>query len=120
MNRKQRIALFLSALKDASPAHDEASARSLLANILNSVEDAHSGALYDPENWMAHDRMYPPQNDFRRAGAPAGTELFHTQGHRIWFGSNGAIRIEVRKGRDGGRVELDKPGADGERCPKSD
>ncbi|MCA1749123.1 MAG: hypothetical protein LC634_06180 [Sphingomonadales bacterium] len=46
-----------------------------------------------------------------------GVALFHARRHRIWFGDNGAIRIVVRTGRDRGRIEIDKPGTDGAKCP---
>ena len=120
MDQKQRLALFVSALEQANAASDGASARKLAETELNMVEDAHSGFPFDPDNWMTHDRMYPPQDDQKQASAFPGAELFHTQSHRIWFGDNGSIRIEVRKGPNRGRIELDKPGVDGSLCPKFD
>ena len=66
---------------------------------------------------MSHDRMYPPQDDREQVSDVAGVALFHARRHRIWFADNGAIRIEVRVGPDRGRIELDKPGADGALCP---
>ena len=120
MDQKQRLALFISALEQAPAAHDRASARAMLAQKMNATEDAHSGVIYDPENWMTYDRMYPPQDDFKQDGSYPGAELFHTQGHRVWFGDSGSIRIEIRKGPGRGQIELDKPGADGTFCPKFD
>ena len=117
MNRSQRLALFLAALEQAPAAHDLASARALLERILNEIEDAHSGVDFDPVNWMKHDRIYPPQDDFERASARPDTKLFYAKAHSIWFAANGAIRIEGRRGTDDGRVLLDKPGADGAVCP---
>ena len=99
-------------------AHDQVSARLLLAKTLNGIEDAHSGEPFDPRNWMKHDRIYPPEDDFEKVSHRPGSALFQTKGHSIWFGDNGAIRIEVRLGPERGRVELDKPGADGALCPE--
>jgi hypothetical protein len=118
MNRSQRFALFLAALREAPAAHDRVSARELAAEILNRIEEAYSGEPFDPRNWMKHDRMYPPNDDSERKSARPGMTLFLTKGHRIWFGDNGAIRIEVRIAFDGMPAELDKPGADGAICPE--
>ena len=117
MDRSQRFALFLAALKEAPTAHDRASARTLLANTLNRIEEAHSGVPYDPEKWMTDGRMYPPRDDLEQPCPLAGAVLFHSLGHAIWFAANGAIRIEGRRGSNKGRVDLDKPGADGSVCP---
>ena len=113
MDRTQRLALFLAAMEQAPPASDRTSARELLTGILNAIEDARSGATNDPANWMTDGRMYPPQDDFEQPSPVAHAALFHTVGHRVWIADNGAIRIEVRKGQNGGRVELDTAGADG-------
>ena len=118
MDRKQRFALFLAALDDAPAAVDRAAARSLIAEVLNRIEDAHSGAPYDPPNWMTDGRMYPPDDDFEQPSPIAGAALFHSLRHRIWIADNGAIRIEVRRGQDSGRIELDKAGVDGKLCSR--
>ena len=118
MDRKQRFALFLAALNDAPAAHDRALARALLAETLNRIEDAHSGVAYDPEQWMTDGRMYPPHDDFEQPSPIAGVALFHSLGHRIWIADNGALRIEARRAPNSGRVDLDKPGADGNFCPR--
>ena len=117
MDRKQRFALFLVALEQAPSASDRASARELLTRLLNEVEDAHSGSPYDPPNWMTDGRMYPPEDDNNKVSTVSGASLFYTKGHRVWFGDNGSIRLEVRRGPGKGRIELDKPGADGRLCP---
>ena len=117
MDRKQRFALFVAALEQAPQASDRASARELLTGILNTIEDAHSGAPNDPANWMTDGRMYPPQDDNKKVTTVSGASLFHTKGHRVWFGDNGSVRLEVRRGPGKGHIELDKPGADGKLCP---
>ena len=116
MDRKQRFALFLAALDDAPAAHDRASARALLAETLNRIEDAHSGVPFDPANWMTDGRMYPPLDDNKKLSPLSGTAVFHTKGHRVWLGDNGAIRFEIRRGPGKGHIDLDKPGADGRPC----
>ena len=120
MNRSKRRALFLAELEQATAAHDVASARALLAETMNLIEEAHSGVPYDPENWMTDDRMYPPQDDLEQPSPLAGAVLFHSLGHAIWFAANGAIRIEGRRGSNKGHVDLDKPGADGKLCPRKE
>lgn len=118
MNRSQRFALFLAELEAAPAAHDQASARLLLEDILNRIEEAHSGVPFDPEKWMTDGRMYPPQEDQEKVSPIAGTSLFFSFKHRIWIGDNGAVRIERRIQPNLGLVELDKPGIDGKQCPK--
>ncbi len=118
MDQKQRLALFVSALEHAPAAFDVASAGELSEGAMNGVEDAHSGMPYDPDNWMTHDRMYPPQDDQKHVSTVPSATLFHARRHSIWIGDNGSIRIEVRLGPDRGLVLLDKPGADGVLCPK--
>lgn len=117
MDPKQRLASFLAALNDAPPAHDLASARALLEAAMNAIEDAHSGAPFNPANWMNDGRMYPPHDDFEQPCPLAGAALFHSFGHAIWFAANGAIRIEGRRRWNKGAIDLDKPGADGNLCP---
>ena len=118
MDRSQRFALFLAELEQAPLAVDVASARRLLEDILNRIEEAHSGVPYDPEKWMTDGRMYPPHDDFEQPCPIAGAVLFHSLGHAIWFAANGAIRIERRRGSNKGQIDLDKPGADGKLCPR--
>lgn len=120
MDQKHRLALFLAELEQAPAAHDVASARALLEDIMNRIEEAHSGVPYDPEKWMTDDRMYPPHDDFEQPCPLAGAVLFHSLGHAIWFAANGAIRIEGRRRSNRGRVDLDKPGADGKLCPRKE
>ena len=119
MNRSQRFALFLAALEAAPSARDRVSARLLLAETMNRIEEAHSGVPYDPENWMTDGRMYPPQDDQEKVSPIAGTSMFFSLKHRIWIGANGAVRIERRLPPNPGFVELDKPGSDGKLCPNS-
>ena len=118
MHRSQRFALFLTALEGAPPAHDRASAHRLLAETLNRIEDAHSGVVNDPDNWITDERLYPPQEDQEQPSPIPGATLFYSRGHNIWIGDNGAVRFEVRRRPHSGRIELDKPGANGALCPK--
>lgn len=113
MDRFERFTLFLRELEETVPATTSEEARLLLETILNGVEDRHSGAPYNPGNWRADGRMYPPGDDFERKSDLPGVRVFRTRGHRVFFASNGAIRIAVINGA----VVLDKPGKDGGYCP---
>jgi hypothetical protein len=113
MDRSERFALFIAALMKAQPETDYKSARNLLDGTLNQIEDAHSGTAFDPDMWMSDGRMYPPHDDFERRSDISGARLFYSRGHRIYFGENGAIRIENRTGQDRGKIALSKPGSDG-------
>jgi hypothetical protein len=118
MIQRQRFALFLAAMEEAPAARDLASARALLEDMLNRIENAHSGVPFDPEKWKTDGRMYPPLDDEERISPIPDTSLFISRKHRIWIGANGAVRIERRLPPNPGFVELDKPGGDGKLCPK--
>lgn len=115
MERVERIALFIAALEEAQPEANWTSARELLDVTLRQIEDAHSGAPFDPDKWTSDGRMYPPQDDLERPSDILGARLFYSRGHRLYFGENGAIRIENRTGPDRGKIVLNKPGRDGGR-----
>ena len=93
MNQSERFALLLAELDKATPAHDQASARLLLEETMNRIENAHSGVPFDPANWMKDGRLYPPHDDQQKVSPVSGTSLFFSRKHRIWFGDNGSIRI---------------------------
>lgn len=95
----------------APNAVDAASARRLLDETLDAVEDEMTGILFDPDAWENDGRMYPPQADQVRsvAGRPDLQRLV-SRGHDTFLRDNGAIVIRARKTRE---VLLRKPGADG-------
>lgn len=73
-----------------------------------------SDALYDLSKSPQDGRMYPPQADNVRrhrngAGEAIGTRRF-SKLHNSFVGRDGAIRIALR---NGGTVQLDKPGSNG-------
>lgn len=108
--RSFRLQAFLERLVSAAPASSHDEARSLLANILNAVEDEYSGVPFNPANWAADGRLYPPQDD--RASDDddiPGVVVYRSRAHTTLIGPNGAIEIQ----RLDGTVELSKPGADG-------
>lgn len=113
MIKDERFRLFVRELEEAKPVATLEEARLLLETILNGVEDRHSGAPYDPDNWQTGGRMYPPGDDFERKSELPGVRVFRTRGHRVLFAANGAIRIVAIDGT----LVLDKPGKDGGRCP---
>jgi hypothetical protein len=67
-----------------------------LVRVVNEVEDELSGSPYNPENWRADGRMYPPQRDnwFAVPDSPGVTRM-RTRGHNIFIGANGAIEIRT-------------------------
>jgi len=102
--------MFLQRLKVAPPATSADEALDLLALTLNAVEDEHSGVEYTPKPWKDDGRMYPPQEDNRRA-VPDRPSLrrYRSAKHNTFIGSNGSIQIQDLDGK----VMLDKPGRDG-------
>ena len=117
LTRPQRLQLIrsrYSAEPDRPSTLEEALER--LTRLMNEVEDRHSGAPYDPHG-PGNGRMYAPDVKYIRRDEPdlPGVKIFHQVAHRTLFGSNGAIRIEVRKGPGVGDVLLDEPGHDGRR-----
>lgn len=115
MNRSDRFAQFLAALNNAPASVNFLTARELLDKTMNQVEDAHSGASFNPAAWITDGRMYPPLDDSERQSDIPDARLFNSRGHRVYFGKNGAIRIENRTGPNRGQIVLDKPGLDGDR-----
>lgn len=113
MERGQRFKLFLELLMSEAKSANMGEAKASLEWTLNEIEDQHSGVPYDPAKWESDGRMYPPQDDFLQKGSNEDIAIYHSRGHRISFGRNGAIRIEVRSGPEKGKVVLDKFGQDG-------
>ena len=87
-----------------------AEAKSLLDNTLNSVEDDLTGIAFDPSAWATDNRMYPPQEDNRRAvpGRP-DVARYRSRSHNTYIGENGAIEIRSETND----VLFRKAGADG-------
>lgn len=108
--KAERFAEFLRRLGSAPSASDTDEAFRQIGDILNAVEDELTSIPFDPDNWQHDGRMYPPQEDGRRAvSGRADVARYRSKGHSTLIGSNGAI--EIRDGR--GRVIFGKPGADG-------
>ena len=120
MDRGERFSLFVQELRDVAPAATYEEAREHLETILNRIEDRHSGASFQPDNWQNDGRMYPPADDFERKSPYPSVRVFRTRGHYVFYGSNGAIKITSAKrpiGAMDAEVILDKPGVDGRCCP---
>jgi len=113
-----RLAEFLHRLEQALPAADFASARSLLDQTLNAVEDELSGVPFHPESWRTDGRMYPVQdgNDRSVPGHPNIRRLVSV-GHVTYVAENGAFEIRAKDGTvEGNRVGMlvfAKPGENG-------
>jgi hypothetical protein len=117
MERSQRFKLFLKLLMSEAASATMGEAKASLARTMNRIEDERSGAVYDPDKWESDGRMYPPKDDRLQKGSNEDVAIYHSRGHRISFGRNGAIRIEVRSGHDKGAIVLDKCGQDGNVLP---
>ena len=102
--------MFLQRLEAAPPASSADEALDLLGRMLNAVEDEHSGVEYNPKPWKYDGRMYPPQEDNRRA-VPERPSLrrYRSARHNTFIGPNGSILIQDLDRK----VLLDKPGLDG-------
>jgi hypothetical protein len=122
MEKRARFELFVRELRDVAPAATLQEARDKLAEILNRIEDAHSGVPFRPEISDDDDgRMYPPADKFELKSPFGGARLFRTRGHYVLFGDNGAVRISSGKRAataPDAEIVLDKPGLDGRCCPK--
>jgi hypothetical protein len=81
-----------------------------LPYTLNTVEDEHSGVEFNPTPWKDDGRMYPPQEDNRRA-VPDRPSVwrYRSAKHNTFVGTNGSIQIQDLDHK----VILDKPGLDG-------
>lgn len=110
LNKKARLGIFFSRLAEAEPANSEAAGLSLIASILNQVEDEFTEIAYNPDAWADDGRMYPPQQDNRRTHN-VSINRFRSRSHNILIACNGAIRIESPSKQ----ILFDKPGADGKK-----
>jgi hypothetical protein len=116
MDRADRLDLIFDLIMAREPTGDWEGARRLLATAFNEIEDQHSDVPYNPDNWESDGRFYPPHDDFMVNSANPRVKVFHSRKHRIFFGINGSIRIQVRRGEDRNNIVLDKPGQDGMFC----
>lgn len=109
--RSTRLAIFLERLAAAPPASTASQAKSLLARILNEVEDEFSGIVFDPDMPLSDGRMYPPREDNRRnVHGRSDVVRYRSKAHNTYISNAGAIRIEdIEKGAD----VLDKAGKNG-------
>lgn len=114
MEKSQRLRVFFDRLNEAPPASTQAEARTLSDSLLVSVEDEHSGIPNDSKSANTpaalDGRMYPPLDDYEK-GSTHTYRRFRARGHVVYYGMNGAIRIDSLHGD----VLVDKPGADGRR-----
>jgi hypothetical protein len=80
------------------------------SNILNDVEDQWTSIPYEPRNWEADGRLYPPQRDSARVvpGHPRVVR-YRSRMHNMFIGRNGGIEVRAIDGT----VQFQKAGADG-------
>jgi hypothetical protein len=117
LSKAKRLLMFLQRLEAAPPANSADEALALLGLTLNTVEDEHSGIEFNPTPWKDDGRMYPPQEDNRRA-VPDRPSLrrYRSAKHNTFIGTNGSIRIETVDGE----TLLDKRSEDGRRTHELD
>jgi hypothetical protein len=96
LTKAKRFEMFLQRLDAAPPASSAEEALSLLAVVLNAVEDEHSETPNNPQTWKDDGRMYPPQEDKRRT-LPDRPSLcrYRSAKHYTFIGTNGAIQIQT-------------------------
>lgn len=110
LEKCERFAIFVERLLATAPVDGAQEAYVLLGQTLNAVEDEFTDIAFDPSNWKADGRMYPPQADSARdvAGRSELTR-YRSKAHNTYISANGAIRIDSLNGD----VVLSKPGSDG-------
>lgn len=118
LSKAKRLKLILERLDAATPAGSETEALALLSQIMTMVEDEHSGIENNPNAWRTDGRMYPPQEDNRRA-VPDRPSLsrYRSVRHNTFIGANGSLQIVDLQD---GKVLLDKAGQDGRRVDELD
>ena len=116
MEKLARLGEFLRRMTEAPAAGGADEALGLITELLDAVEDEHSGVPNDPTGPRADERMFPPivRYHFAIEGRP-DLDGYRQKAHDTIIAANGAILIRVRKtmkigfekaGRDGRRVEL--------------
>jgi len=110
-SRQDRLAEFFRRLAAAPPATTGEAAYQLLCDLLNQVEDELTGLPFEPENWAASGRLYPPQVDRMSRVGMTGIMRFDHLRHVTYIAPNGAILIRRKwKITD---EQLNKAGCDG-------
>lgn len=106
-----RLAEILKRLHTAPACATDREVLSLVADVMNTVEDELSGLPYDPVDatmLRLSERMYPPLDDSEIPSMLPDVRCYRTLGHEVLVSATGALLIRRRNG-----VELSKPGTDG-------
>jgi hypothetical protein len=108
--KSARLAEIFRRLGEAPAAASADEAYRLLCETIDAVEDELSGTPNDPAAFRTDGRIYPPQEDHRKAvlGRP-DLRRYVSRGHGTLIGENGAITILDRDRA----IVFAKPGADG-------
>lgn len=95
MDKTSHLQLFFERLQAAPAFSTRAEAYSTLCEILNAVEDEHSGVIFNPDNWEADGRLYPPQSD-RSYPVDGFPELirYKSFAHNTFIAINGAVEVK--------------------------
>lgn len=113
--KRERLQLIQARLEKAPCASTHDEAFGMLTNIVNEVEDEHSGVPYDPNAWIADGRIYPPQLDSKKTCDVKFARRYRTKGHHVFIGDYGAIAFQNVITQ---QIEFSKPGCDGQELPK--
>ncbi len=112
LTRRQRFEEMMRRFCAMVPFADDLQARAALEQVMRAVEDQYSGVPENPDAHLAavsDGRMYPPHDKFQISSDSPLIRAFRQKGHRTFFGTNGAVRIE----RLDRVAEADLAGADG-------
>lgn len=115
LSKSARLKLVFQRLNAAGATATHDAAFALIAEILNAVEDEHSGIPANPSNWRSDGRMYPPQADNARSSPNRpGVVVYRSRSHRTLIAVNGAFTIiDVQTGE----ALIEKLGLDGHGLP---
>ena len=117
LTKKERLDLFLQALKELPVAHDGEEAYQQVCDTLNRIEGENTDIPNRPELWQTDGRIYPPQKDSsRRIEGHSDVIRYRSKGHNTYIKDNGAIEIALndpKKPYFQGEILLSKIGDDG-------
>ena len=109
MDKNKRLHTFIERLNMVDKADTADEAYTILAKVLNEVEDEFTNIPYSPHLWMTDGRLYPPQEDNRMNTSNTEVIRYRNRRHNTYFGNNGAIMIQELSGK----IIVDKAGRDG-------
>jgi hypothetical protein len=120
-SKRERLNLVYNRLDNEQPAANHDEALTLIARVLNEVEDEFSGVPYNPDEPGTDGRMYPPNTRFRyKNWERPGIHCYRQVAHATFIAENGALEIRSRSGTELGNILYEKPGKDGKKVSDYD